>query len=415
MYPYAKKILTERMKIDGDYFLRGGFWLVFAQGATIVASLLSTVALAHYLNEHDFGIYRYVISVSLLLTTFSLTGIGQAIFQATTKGVFSFYKKATSATLQYSSLFVSACIIGSVYYYLNDNTVLSIGCLLIAFITPWSFLFTNIHAFLIGKQAFAQATKIQIAKSFFVALSTVVTLLFTTNVLFLVGIYFLSQAIAGVFFHFLLKPKTNEELSITESGKYLQFAKHTSLRNILVGLSGRIDTILIFQQLGANSLAIFTIATLLPDQIKGSLKNLVTLLIPKFSQHESITTLRRQLPYRSMQVGLILIGLTVMTILVTPIIINTLFPKYSEAIVYAQLLALSFPASVYQIPFAMMQAHTTEKALYSFHIYSAVLQIVITAIGVFFFGIIGAIVARILSQYTQLGVSIYSLYRHTNG
>jgi O-antigen/teichoic acid export membrane protein len=404
---------TERkFKVDARYFLSGGFWLTAAQGATAIMSLVSTVFLTHFLTETQFGIYRYIIGLAIFFSALSLTGIGQAIFQASAKKLAGFYGTATRQTILYSAPMVIASLAGSAYYYINDNNVLAIGALLIALLFPWSFLFQNIQAHIFGQQNFKRSTLMQTAKAFFVAGSTIVTLFFTTNILWLLLSYFLSQAIAGLFAHLWYRPKTETIDDQALSNKLMSFAKHTTLRNVIVGISSRLDTIIVFQLLGASSLAVFTIATLIPDQIKGSLKNVVVLLIPKFAKNDSLEETRKYLPKRSLQLGLLLVAVTVVVIILTPYVINTFFPKYTEAIIYAQLLALSFPASIYQIPFAIMQAHTKEKALYSYHIYTAIAQIVFTVIGISLFGLLGAIAARIISQYTQLITALLTVYRH---
>jgi O-antigen/teichoic acid export membrane protein len=404
--------IEKHLKIDSRYFLSGGFWLVSAQGMIILASLLSTVFLTHYLDEHDFGIYRYVISVGMFLTSLSLTGIAQSVFQAALKKVAGFYDNATRLTLLYSSGIVVAGLLATGYYYFQGNTTLAVGCVLIAILTPWSLLLQNAHGQLLGQNRFSHATYLLTIKSFFIAGTTIITLLFSSNILILLAVYFVSQAVVGVLSHWYARPRYEQIQDRTAVHSLVSFAQHTSFRNIIVGISSRLDNLIVFQQLGAASLATFTIATLLPDQIKGSLKHLVTLLIPKFSQYETVAEVRRFLPLRSLQAGLILVLVTLVTIAVTPLLIETLFPKYVSAIPYAQLLALSFPASIYQIPFAMMQAHTTEKALYSYHVLTAFFQIGFTIIGIFFFGLIGAVGARILTQYTQLLISWFAVYRH---
>jgi len=411
IYESLISFTEKKFKVDARYFLSGGFWLTAAQGATVIMSLVSTVFLTHFLTETQFGIYRYIIGLAIFFSALSLTGIGQAIFQASAKKLAGFYGTATRQTFLYSAPMVIASLAGSAYYYINDNNVLAIGALLIALLFPWSFLFQNIQAHIFGQQNFKRSTLMQTTKAFFVAGSTIVTLFFTTNILWLLLSYFLSQAIAGLFAHLWYKPKTETIGDQALSNKLMSFAKHTTLRNVIVGISSRLDTIVVFQLLGASSLAVFTIATLIPDQIKGSLKSLTVLLIPKFSKNDSLEETRKYLPRRSLQLGLLLVAVTVVVIVLTPYVINTFFPKYTEAIIYAQLLALSFPAYIYQIPFAIMQAHTKERALYSYSINTAISQIILTVIGIYFFGLLGAILARVFSRYIQLTTAWVVVYR----
>ena len=402
IYQLLTNLIERRLRIDAHYFVQGGFWLVSAQGVTIITSLISTVFLAHYLSENEFGIYRYIIGLAVFLATLSLTGIGQAIFQAATKHLSGFYTIATTQTFIGSIPMVLASLVGAAYYYFNDNLTLAVGCLLIGLLFPWSFLFQNIQAHIMGRPDFKRSTYMQAIRATVIATATIGTVLVTSNLLWLLVSYFASQAITAIIAHWWYRPSGEVTTDHTTTNQLLSFARHTTVRNIIVGISSRLDTIIVFQQLGAASLATFAIATLIPDQIKGSLKSLVTLLIPKFTQNESLAATRAYLPARSLQLGVLLIILTIGFILLVPVVIHIFFPKYTDAIIYAQLLALGFPASIYQIPFAMMQAHTSERALYNYHISTAVIQIILTIVGISLFGLLGAIVARIVTSYGQL-------------
>ena len=408
------RIFTDRierhLRVDADYFVSGGFWLGVAQVATVLTSLVASVFFARYLTENEFGIYRYIIGLAVLFSTLSLTGIRQAILQAATKQIGGFYHLATRQTLMYSIPMVGASFVGALYYYIQDNQTLAIGCLLIGLLFPWSFLLQNIQAHHMGQQRFRQSTILQTSKAVFVAGSTVATLFVTTNILWLLVSYFASQAIAGLVAHLWYRPGNSSITDRPAADKLLSFARHTTLRNFITGVSSRLDTILVFQFLGAGSLAIFAIATLIPDQVKGGLKSLVVLLIPKFAQNDSLAKSRKYLPTRSLQLGILLVGITIIFIICVPFVINTFFPKYTEAIIYAQILALGFPASIYQIPLAMMQAHTSEKALYWYHISTAIAQIIFTLLGIYFFGLLGAISARVMTHYAQLAATLFAIY-----
>ena len=401
MLPMQK--FERRLRIDITYFLSGGLWLISAQGLTIIASLISTVIFARLLSPTELGVYRYVISVGSFLSAFSLSGIGQAILQAGAKGHLGFFRYSTKPTLIYGFGSSVAALIAAVYYFYNGNQILMIGCLTIALLQPVSILFLNTLAYLYGQQSFRSGTYLQGIKSFVVAAASIATIYITTDITALLIVYFTSQAVCGIGSYLWYRP-SKATLQPIESGiqkKYLAFAKHTSVQNIIVGLATRLDNIIVFQHLGAASLAHFTIATLLPDQIKGAFKNILTLLIPKYAKHDTIDTLRAHIPKRSLQFFCILVLISIGVILITPPLYAFLFPQYPEAILYSQLLALSFPAAIYLIPFSVLQSQTKDRTLYHFHTYISIFQIVITYVLILTHGLIGAIIARIVTQYFQ--------------
>jgi O-antigen/teichoic acid export membrane protein len=180
------------------------------------------------------------------------------------------------------------------------------------------------------------------------------------------------------------------------ANQYINYAKSTSIRNIISSVSNRLDTVLIFTQLGAAELALYTIATIIPEQIKASFKNLASLLLPKYARHENITVLRRSVPKRSAQLFLLLFAVTVLYIIAAPYLYQLLFPKYQDAVLLSQISALAFPTFILYIPYSILQSRLAESELHKITLYSSIFQ-VITIFGfIFFFGLLGAIIARLL-------------------
>jgi O-antigen/teichoic acid export membrane protein len=191
----------------------------------------------------------------------------------------------------------------------------------------------------------------------------------------------------------------------------MTYAKNTSIRNILGNVAFRIDSIIVFQQLGATNLAIYTIATILPEQIKTSFKNITTLLVPKYALHDNMDNIKKSMFRRSMQLLLLTILVTILYIIFAPLIYTLLFPKYHEAIVLTQLISLSFPAMIALIPLSALQAHTEEKKLNKLNTYTSVLMIMLTTVLTITHGLMGAIFAKILSRYINVAFTYFYLWQ----
>ena len=94
--------LSRKLKLDLHYFAKGGFWLLVAQGGTIIGSLLGTIVFANILTEESYGIYRYLVALAVLFSTFSLTGITQSVLQTAAKGHTEFFPYAIRISLIYN-------------------------------------------------------------------------------------------------------------------------------------------------------------------------------------------------------------------------------------------------------------------------------------------------------------------------
>jgi O-antigen/teichoic acid export membrane protein len=402
--------LSKKFNIDLHYFAKGGFWLSLAQVIAIIGALSVSVVFANTLAEEDYGVYRYLIGIGALLTSFSLTGMSQSILQAAAKKYVGFFNYGIKVSHIYSIGIVFAGFIGSIYYFYNENQVLALGCIIIAVFQPLLNTYQQISSYLTGNKQFRESTIFQVIKTIFVTFICIGTILITQNVLVLLLAYVTSHTLAHFFGYIYFRPREEGILTEEVRKKYLQYSKSTSLRNIISNIAYRLDTIIVFQQLGAAELAMYTIANMLPEQIKGSFKNLVALLVPKYVLHENIESIKKSVPRRSFQLFLLLSGITLLYVLLAPFVYQLLFPKYESAVFLSQIVALSFPAMTALIPLSALQAHTEEKKLNSLNTQISILTIILTLGLTLSHGLIGAICARVISRYINLVLSYYHFF-----
>ena len=310
--------LIGKPDFDFHYYIKGSFWLYISQGAVILGSLIVTVAFAHILSESDFGIYKYILGIGVLLTSFSLTGIGQSILQTTSKGHPEFFAYGIKQSHIYGISITLAGLIGFIYYFINGNPTLATGCLLIGLFQPFINTYQQIFFFLQGSKQLQQSAIFQTLKTIAVTLSSILSIYFTQNILILVTVFLLSHVLTNFIGYIFYKRNFNVELSNEIRIKYLHYAQHTSIRNLIANVVYRLDTILVFQMLGAPALAVYTIANIVPEQIKGSFKNISTLLIPKYVQHENLNSVKSSLLKRSTQLFVLLSFITIIYVLAAP-------------------------------------------------------------------------------------------------
>ncbi len=405
--------LSKKFSIDFHYFIKGGFWLLLTQATTVLGSLIVAALFAHILSEAEYGIYRYLVALAVLCTTFSLSGMGQSILQTAAKGYTEFFPYGVKASLLYNLGITVSGIAGASYYYVQDNKTLAIACVFIALLQPLISAYQNVVPLLQGLKLFKESTLLQIFRVLFLTIASLCTIYFTKNVLILFFVFLASQVIANMVSAVLFQSNVDHKTTLDEHIriKYLNFAKHTSVQNVIIGIATRLDNILVFQQLGATQLAVFSVATLISDQIRGAFKNILPLLIPKFAKHTTLTSNRKNIPLRSLQIFLLLFAISLILIAILPTLYALLFPKYVGAVFYSQLLILSLPASVSLIPQSALQSQLKDKELYATNVYSAVFQIAVTFFSITFFGLLGAIVARIISRYATTVITFYYLFK----
>jgi O-antigen/teichoic acid export membrane protein len=396
-------------KTDMVYVGKNGFWLLVAQAVTLLGGLITTIFFANILSEHDYGVYRYLIGLGGLFATLSLTGMGQAVVQATAKGFRSFYSESVRLTLLYGTGITAVSLAGAIYYYTQGNNTLALGCLLIAVFQPVINTFQNVLSFLQGEQRFREITYAQAARSVGVTSISIVVLFVTQNVVLLLATHLGTYALAYLLIHLFYARKRTGQTDTHVKKNFITFAKNTSIRKAVSQFTNRLDILVIFTQLGSVELAIYTVATIIPDHIKSTLQNIDSLLLPKFARHTSMDMTKKSVTKRSFQLLLLFTGIAILYAVLAPYAYHILFPEYDSAILYSQLLALSFPTLVHFVPYTALQTNVREKLLYS-HIFStSVLQAILVLFFTLTYGLIGAIVARIVYRYVALFL-VYILF-----
>lgn len=411
MYNVLAQFVNKKFNIDAHYFLKGGFWLSLTQVIVVLTGIVTTSLFAHYLSETDYGIYRYLIGLAVLFSSLSLTGLGQSIFQTAAKKYYGFYQETITINFIYNLGVLFSALAGVGYYFYKGNIVLSIGCLLIAVLQPIinSFQFTS--TYLQGSGRFRESTFLLGVKTLLISSISLISLLLTNNIIVLAGVYLTVNTFVNVLSYLWYKPKKTNPTPHIEYAKYLSYAKHTSARNVLSVIANRADAVIIFTQLGAPALAVYTIAMIIPEQIKASFKNFSSLLIPKYIKHSNDQVLKKSIPKRSFQLFFITVIISSLYILLAPTIYELLFPKYTEAIVLSQLVALSLPTVVALLPLSYIHKELAENSLYKIQLLSACVLLILMILGTILFGLIGAILAKVTSRYFESIITFIAFHQ----
>ena len=397
----VKKISTFA-NLDLKYILTGFSWLTATQLVSVLSSFIVTYLFANNLSAEQFGIYKYILGLGVLLAAFSLTGLATAIVQATSRGYTNFLRETTNISIAYGLYATGISLLAAGYYFYMGNNILATGCLLIAITHPVVQLFSNVISYQTGLNRFKETAILLGARSIIVSAGSIATLFFTNNILIIIGVFFILQTVVAVGTFLLFYPKLTAATPTPDSFKHIAFAKHTSVRNWFTTIASKLDSVVIFQNLGAVELAIYTIAALIPDQTRAVFDHLQSIVLPKYSQHKTLRTIRTYIFLRSGQLLLILIIVSIVLISIIPTVITIIFPTFTDAIIYAQLLTLALPTVATLIPVSALNALHREQELYAFQIVNSLIQVVLLVTLLFVLGLLGAILAKVFAQYIKM-------------
>jgi O-antigen/teichoic acid export membrane protein len=394
---------TERYtKTDMVYLVRNGGWLTAANiGIAAIAFFLS-VAFAHFVPKDAYGTYRFLLSIFWTLTAFSLTGIPPALIRAVAKGQDSAYGRALRTSILWSSPMALIALALAGYYFVNGNLVLGWGAVAIALVGPFmqgAFLF---GPYLEGKREFRANALAGLVLNLVPAGALLASMFFFRTPLAFLVVYLVANVATGFAISFFVL-RSRSASPVGETGELSSLSKHFSAMNVLSTISQQIDRLLVYHYLGAVDLAVYTFATAVPDQLKSIFNNASIIALPKFVSRP-MAQIRTTLGYRLAGFTALAALAACVYILLAPYFFRVFFPAYSEAIVYSQLYALALIPVANMIPVTVLEAHAAKRELYIFNIASPVFVIALLVALVSTYGLLGAILARIVSRFFNLAL-----------
>ncbi len=400
------------LKTDMVYLASGGFWITLGQTISSLAVLLLAIAFANLVPPDIYGTYKYILSLAGILAIFTLPGMNTALMHATARGSGSTIHAVTRTRILYACAGSVLALIASAYYLYYENIQLSFALLILAASLPLFDTFTSYLSYLVGKKRFDLRAKYHAFTHVVSTLVLIVTLLFTDSVIFILLAYFIPfMSIRVALYYHVARtiPHTSTQSDDTE---VIRYGKHQTAMQILSMAANEFDKILIWKFVGPLHVAMYTFALAIPEQIKGPLKGVGELAFPKFAA-QTPEQIKKNLPALWRKIALYALGLFVISllyILTAPYIFMLVFPQYMESVQYSRLYALTIVTHVASIPIAILGAQKRTKTLYVISTIQPVITIGLLVLLVPPYGIMGAIVALMLSKFITTIICLGSLF-----
>lgn len=397
--------LGNYFETDAVYVAKSSFWLTLGQVFSSILAFGLSIFFANYVSKDIYGQYKFVLSITGILGALSLTGMGTIIIQAVAKGNEGILRDAVRTTLYWGTIIFAIGFGGAGYYFINGNTTLGFSFLIASIALPLSNAFGLYGSFFSGKKNFKMNTIYWVTSQTIVTIGLVTTALITENVTYLVAVYFLITTTFAVwaYSHVISKYKPNE----IKDDSMMTYGKHISLMNFFGTIAHQLDKILVFHYLGAANLAIYAFSQAIPEQIKGSFKNLFAIALPKYAVLED-KELRKSIVKKTLQLTGVTLIVVISYIIFAPLIFKLFFPKYTEAVIYSQIYMLGLIAipgiSLFGTYFQIKKA---TKIMYKLTAITNITTIILTFVLIYNFGLKGAVIENGLSWLVMLGVSYY--------
>lgn len=392
-------------KTDMVYLIKSGSWLSLGHVFAMLAGFLISITFANLFPKESFGTYKFIISMVGIAGAFSLTGIGTAITQATARGFDNSLHQGFRINLKWSIGIFVGVIALSIYYYINNNSLLSFAFLIAGILYPFT-LSTNLYgAYLLGKKDFRRSSLYGMIHNIAPAAAIITALFLTKSLLIIIVVYFFFGALVS-FLLFRLTTNAYRYRNNKEDSELLSYGGHLSAMGIIGNIASFFDKILIFHYLGATPLAIYAFAIAPVDQLQGGKKILSALIFPKVSE-KPFEELQKSLPRKALWLTAYALGLAGIYVFIAPYFYGFFFSQYLDSVFYSQIYALTLLAVSGTVFNETLIAHKKKRELYLHRTIIPIVQIILFLILLPLYGLMGLIMTHIIIKIFASLLSYY--------
>ncbi len=386
-------------KTDMVYLVKSASWLSLGQATATVSSFFLAVLFANALSPEVYGSYKYALAIGVLLALPGLNGINAALVQTVSRGNIRTYQDAFRTKLIWSLLGTIGGLVIAFYYAVHGNMPLALVFSILAVCVPLAEAFSLYDSLLQGKMLFRISTRYssfaQLALTVLIGASVLLSGNLVILVLAYAGGWLLVRAVATA------RTLRQVPLSGTTDPETIPYGKHLSVMGVVGTLANYADRLLIFHYLGAVELAIYTVATGPAEQLKSLFKNIAAIALPRFSRRSRAELLASTFQ-KTWRLALSTFAIAILFSAAIPFLYPLLFPKYPEAVLFAQVFAISTVGIALILPQTALQALSATRELYVLSFASAIAQIIALFIGVLYFGLWGVVIARVAVRLLTL-------------
>lgn len=395
-------------KTDMVYLATTGWWLNLNVVIMSVLSLLMSIIFANLLSPAAYGMYQYLLSLSVLVAAISLAGMNTAVAQAVARGYEGVLRTAVRTQLKWAVVPVSLSIATAIYYFLHGNIELGIGLTAIALFTPLSNAFNTYVGLLEGKREFRQMFRLGNLTNIISYASLVLAMLWVRDaaILVVVNLAVNTAVMAYCYYKTLRLYKPNDRVDSAA----LPYGRHLSVIGAFATIMNQLGSILVFHFLGAAELAIYGLATMLPERAGTLFSFIGTASMPKFANHP-IAYIRENLLAKVAKIAFAAIIVAAAYALLAPFIFRLLFPNYPSAVsfsqFYAPIIALVAVTSVANMT---LTAKRLTRELYVINFIQPLLLVGLQVALLLSCGIWGMIIAKLISTLVGVCLALWFTY-----
>jgi O-antigen/teichoic acid export membrane protein len=393
------------------YFASGSFWQTFGQISSNLLALILVIVFANFLPKETYGTYRYLISLAGILNVFTLTGMSQAVTQAVSLGREEVLRRSVRYQLKWNLILMLASWSLGAYYFFHANFAYAGALLVLSLATPLTAALNTYGPYLAGKREFRLNNIFSLFSTLIYVLGMLGAIFWSGEVIWLIVAYAATTTLANLIFYFLTLWMFRPPLGSAESSRdVLKYGRHLTYINLMTPVVGQLDSVILNHFWGAVPLAVYSIATAIPNRAVPFVKSWVDVGFPKIankSGEEIDATLYRRIGQGFLFGAVCAVGY----IVVAPFAFALLLPQYDDAVIYTQLLSIMFLFSTSNRYLGnLLTAHKMSREILVVSVVQNVLRLIYFIVLGIWGGIMGLVIAQVAGAATNFLV-VFAAWR----
>lgn len=394
--------LTTLLHLDVRFYGRSFTLMSLGHASAVARGVATTFLMARWLPRTTMGEFRYVLALFGVAGIFSMTGLNASVIRGVAKGDFAVARAAMKRIAVIAPLGSIFLALAALERYSKGETSVALGLAVSAAVFPFYSLCGMYGAILTGKEQIRRLVTLAVANNLLFAACFFIVILNTKLLIPVLIAYFGFD----VLFRGILTLREMRVLPKTGSvGEHLRLGSHLSAIGVFQTIAAQLDQILIQRFFGYGSLANYSVAMLIPEQIKDFVNSMGGVILRRFSRHGQSEAIVRQTRRHFWTVFWLSAAAIAAYAIAAPIFLPWLFPQYANQVLPSLVYSLGLLAMPSIVGLNFFQAHNQIRTLWRFYVVNTVLQIGTNVLLIPAFGGWGAILSKTVTRLASIPFS----------
>lgn len=404
--------IGRKFGFDAHYFAKNSALVLVGHAVSIGRGMFSGYLVARFFEKEVYGQYQFILSMMGMLSIFGFGGLSTAVARAWSRGDAFSLRRITLYQVRLcliASLILLCAIPFLPHYGRGELWPLFVAAALVFPLPPVSMV--RFGSYTVGKARFDVSLRASLVWSSVVIVSTLSILLFRQSpiLLLLVG----NVIPPAVYLWYSRKWTPPPEEGTANTDAIIRYGWHMTLSTVSVELVWYVDKLLISKFLGLEQLATFTVALLIPEQVKILLKQFIPVTFAK--QAGAVDSRERRLKLIravAVGVGIFAIGIAAY-IAVSPFVLPLLFPQYDphQLFLIGAIAAFTLITQPMTLLAQYLEAQRMVRQVWLSNLIAAICFALSLVVLIPFYGLLGAVAARGVFRFVYAGMNWWYVLR----